>query len=90
MGWLERLFSRGAGPAVPQVNDPTDSPLPEAPLTRTRALERTYQVRQGDTLESIARTIYGSPAEAQRLLETNRARLGDPPVLFPGQVLRLP
>lgn len=87
MGLLERLFRRMP---VPMTRDPTDSPMPQQPLQRTAPDDRMYRVKQGDTLERIAREVYGDPAKWTRIAEANRERLGDPPVLYPGQMLRLP
>ena len=89
MDWLKRLLFRGSGPGVPHVAEPTDAPLPEAPVELPARADRTYRVRQGVTLESIAILVYGSRTHAARLIQDNRARLGDPPVLYPGQELRL-
>lgn len=90
MSWLTRLFARGRNLNVPQVADPTDAPLPQVPVSFPQRAERVHHVREGETLESIARDVYGSPGAASRIFEANRTRLGDPAVLYPGQTLQLP
>ncbi len=52
--------------------------------------ERTYVVRSGDTLSSIAQIHLGSSADAARVYELNRDRLTDIHSLRVGQELRLP
>ncbi len=71
-------------------NDPADAPIPQKPLERTAPDDRLYRVKQGDTLEGIARDVYGDTRSWTRIAEANRERLGDPPVLYPGQTLQLP
>jgi nucleoid-associated protein YgaU len=52
---------------------------------------RTYVVRDGDTLEGIARTVYGDPTLWRRLYEANRDAIGpDPAALKVGTKLRVP
>jgi nucleoid-associated protein YgaU len=46
-----------------------------------------YRVRPGDTLESIARLLYGSPSEWQRLWRDNGARVADPNAITSGTLL---
>ncbi len=90
MGFLNRLLGRGlTPPGLPHATDPTDAPLPQAPLV-SQPPDRIYRVRQGDTLPGIAREVYGDEAQWPRIAEANRQRVGDPPVLYPGLVLELP
>ena len=91
MGILARLLGRFRGPALPHAPDPSDAPIPQSPVTLPRGGdEGPYRVREGDTLETIARDAYGDPRAWRRIAEANTARLGDPPVLYPGLELRLP
>ena len=55
-------------------------------------LARTYRVREGDTLRSIARRAYGSEYEEQyrRIYAANRDRLRSEGTVYPGQVLVIP
>ena len=97
MRLLERLFDRFRAPKpIPWAADPTDSPIPQQPIEkgrrgeRGRDDERVYRVRPGDTLESIALDVYGDAARSAVIAAANRERIGEPPVLYPGQVLQLP
>ena len=51
---------------------------------------RTIVVRQGDTLSSIAKEVYGSESQWPRILRANRAQLGDADDIVPGVRLVLP
>jgi nucleoid-associated protein YgaU len=90
VGLLERLFGWTQTKDMPMVSDPTDAPILDQPIRRSETDDRTYEVRPGDTLESIARSVYGDARAWQRILEENQGRLGEPPVLYPGMILRLP
>jgi nucleoid-associated protein YgaU len=50
----------------------------------------SLRVVTGETLESIARRVYGDPQMATRLFAANRDRLRSPELLVPGMELRLP
>ena len=49
-----------------------------------------HQVRQGETLGSIAGRFYGDRALSHRIFLANPHQLADPDQIFPGQVLRVP
>jgi LysM repeat protein len=51
---------------------------------------RSYTVRPGDTLGSIAQRYYGNPADWTRLYQANRSVIQNPNVIYPGQVLDVP
>ncbi|MFP7672045.1 LysM peptidoglycan-binding domain-containing protein [Marivita sp. S0852] len=68
------------------------SPTPE-PMQTTAAetgLADTYLVQPGDTLVSIARTIYGDVNMASALFTANTDVMARPDGLRPGMVLNLP
>jgi nucleoid-associated protein YgaU len=90
--FFERLFRSSADSAeeVPLAPDPTDSPMPQRPAALPPRDERLYEVKPGDTLEGIARDVYGDRQAWRRIAEANRMSLGDPPVLYPGLLLNLP
>ena len=52
----------------------------------------TYQVKEGDTLESIAGRgeVYGDSSKWRLLYEGNRSQIRDPKILHPGQILQIP
>jgi nucleoid-associated protein YgaU len=49
-----------------------------------------YTVQPGDTLSAIADQFYGDASLFPRIFEANTNQLGDPNLIFPGQVLRIP
>lgn len=51
---------------------------------------RTYTVRAGDTLSSIAQRFYGSPADWAWLYHVNSAVVHNPDSIYVGQVLKIP
>ena len=64
-------------------------------VQKNEALQRqveaqTYVVRDGDTLWTIAKQVYGDPHQYKRLLEANPSVMASPEHIFPGQVLRVP
>jgi tetratricopeptide (TPR) repeat protein len=64
----------------------------DATSTKTvkKSGERTYTVREGDTLASISRKFYKSPKRWQRILEANKGSIHDPKKLTVGQTLVIP
>lgn len=58
------------------------------PAVTTRP--RTYTVEPGDSLAAIARKFYGRTEAFQEIFEANRALLGAPDNIRPGQLLTLP
>lgn len=61
-----------------------------APSPSPTAEGRTYTVRPGDSLSSIAEQLYGSGAEWRPIYEANRDRLVSPEALQVGMTLRIP
>jgi LysM repeat protein len=51
---------------------------------------RTYTVRAGDTLASIAERFYGNPEDWRWLFHVNRSKISNPNLIFVGEVLRIP
>lgn len=54
------------------------------------ATSATYRVQIGESLEDVARRVYGDPARQSELLEANRDQLTRIEDLQPGMILRLP
>jgi hypothetical protein len=54
------------------------------------AAAATHEVRAGETLSSISRTLFGSPAGWRRLYQANRHHLANPHRLVPGTILQIP
>lgn len=67
------------------------APKPAAkPAARPAAGRRTYAVREGDTLESIAASVYGDPDRWPEIYRANQGAVGRGGEVKPGQVLVLP
>ncbi len=60
------------------------------PLVARLALARTYTVKAGDTLRTIATAMYGSDSKAGVILAANRTVLPNAAALRPGQKLKIP
>jgi LysM repeat protein len=60
-----------------------------APATGAAA-SRSYDVRSGDTLSSIARRYYHNAGDWQWLYHMNNTQVSDPDLIYPGEKLRLP
>jgi tetratricopeptide (TPR) repeat protein len=58
--------------------------------TARKAGERTYVVQEGDTLYSIARKFYKSPARWKEIRDANKNKIADGTKLEPGETLTIP
>mgnify|MGYP006271238491 FL=1 len=67
--------------APPSAGAGTDGPAEDRSV---------YEVRPGDTLSSISRTVYGTGARWEEIFEANRDLLRSPDDLRVGQRLRIP
>lgn len=54
-----------------------------------RAAVTSYTVKSGDTLWSIAAHVYHNPLDWHRLYELNHDHIGNPDIIYAGQVLQL-
>ncbi len=77
--------SRKAEPPPPAIDSFTT-----ARADGSSAAQRTYRVRRGDSLWTIARRVLGRGSRWKELYELNRDILPDPHHLKPGMVLKLP
>ncbi len=88
----------GALPGEAELSgiDRKTSPMVEIPPGTLRAVprpeqpRRTYRVREGDTLVSIARRLYGDGRRYRDIFEANRDQLASPNALSVGVLLQLP
>lgn len=67
----------------------------EYPFSRAEDLQKmaegTYVlVQPGNSLWRIARRVYGSGFSYSQIFEANKDRIGDPDMIFPGQVFEVP
>ena len=49
-----------------------------------------YEVKAGDSLSKIAKSVYGDANAYQQIFDANRPMLSDPNKIYPGQQLRIP
>jgi LysM repeat protein len=72
-------------PAAEKAGAPDASPEPGK-----KPAARTYVVRPGDTLSSIARKFYKSQSRWKAIREANKDKVGDGTKLKPGETLTIP
>ncbi len=87
-GWYigSSVSSRDTSDEVPAVF----LHCPSLPGNQTAGPSRTYSVKAGDTLSKIAKQVYGDASKWTLIFETNKDKIKDPNVIFPGQVLVIP
>lgn len=73
---------------VPRKSTGTKSAAPKRSASGGGA--RTYVVKKGDTLSSIAKKMYGSENQYRKILNANRKTIKDPNKLRVGQKLIIP
>ena len=71
---------------VAGVGQVTDS----VTVVQAGAESRYYTVKSGDTLSAIAKSVYGSASDYQRIFDANTPMLTHPDKIYPGQVLIIP
>ena len=49
-----------------------------------------YEVKAGDSLSKIAKSVYGDANAYMKIFEANKPMLTDPNKIYPGQQLRIP
>jgi LysM repeat protein len=62
----------------------------DALVRHTRPVNRTYTVRPGDTLSSIAQRFYGNSADWPWLYHVNKSKVSNPNEIYVGQKLQVP
>jgi LysM repeat protein len=62
----------------------------DAVIARSRPATRTYTVRSGDTLSSIARHFYGNSADWPWLYHVNESVISNPNNIYVGERLKVP
>ncbi len=84
---VEQAYFAAAAPAAGTV---TGEQTSAEALVVHHEPDRSYTVRSGDTLSSIAERFYGNPAAWQWLYQANRFVVRNPADIYPGQVLSVP
>ncbi len=62
----------------------------DALVKRAQPATRTYTVRSGDTLSSIAERYYHDPGDCQWIYDANRSEIYDPNSIYVGESLTIP
>ena len=62
----------------------------DALVKRAQPAARSYTVRSGDTLSSIAERFYGNSADWPSLYRANQSAVHDPGHIYPGEILKVP
>jgi nucleoid-associated protein YgaU len=70
--------------SVAQVNDQLTVAQATGPASTF------YDVKSGDSLSKIARSVYGDANAYMKIFEANKPMLADPNKIYPGQRLRIP
>ena len=86
---LHKQLEARAAPAR-SVADKSRETDTSAKKTGSRNSDRNYVVQSGDTLFSISRKFYKSPARWKDILSANRKNIHDPKKLTVGQTLVIP
>ncbi len=76
----------GAGSVVARV----ETPFSRATLLTSLAEESFVVVQPGNSLWRIARRSYGEGIRYTVIYEANRAQIGDPDLIYPGQIFEVP
>jgi LysM repeat protein len=62
----------------------------DALVQHLQPASRSYTVRPGDTLSSIAQRFYGNPADWPFLYHVNESEIANPNVIYVGEKLKVP
>jgi LysM repeat protein len=62
----------------------------DAVVQQSAPATRTYTVRAGDTLSSIAQDVYGDPADWTWIYDANKSVVSNPNDIYAGEVLTIP
>jgi len=85
----KQLEDRSSRPRSASEKMQSQEPHPEK-TAGGKSSRRTYVVQSGDTLVSISRKFYKSPARWKEILDANRKKIDDPEKLRAGQDLVIP
>jgi nucleoid-associated protein YgaU len=69
--------------SVAKVND-------QMTVAQAAAASTLYEVKAGDSLSKIAKSVYGDANAYMKIFDANKPMLTDPNKIYPGQQLRVP
>jgi nucleoid-associated protein YgaU len=76
---------------APAGEEPAEQePIPAAGPETAPIEQGSYTVRSGDTLWSIAESVYGDGSKFSKIFDANTDQLEQPDRIFPGQELLIP
>ena len=70
--------------------EPSAPPAPVRPKPAEVRSPSTYVVQKGDTLEKIAKKLYGDPNQWRQIYNANKDKLASPNRIYSGQKLVIP
>jgi len=79
-----------AGASQPAVVVPVVGDQPVAPAAQAGVQAQTYTVLKDDTLQKIAKKVYGSYGKWYKIYEANKDKIKNPNFVKPGTVLTIP
>ncbi len=82
-----RVDQLGAGG---QVTARVETPFSRAALVATLPEETAVIVQPGNSLWRIARRVYGEGVRYSVIYRANQERIGDPDLIYPGQIFIVP
>jgi nucleoid-associated protein YgaU len=59
-------------------------------VAQSGAASTFYEVKAGDSLSKIAKSVYGDANAYPKIFDANKPMLADPNKIYPGQQLRIP
>jgi len=77
------VLTLGNNAGISSVDDRISVVKPEPEAT-------FYEVKSGDSLSKIAKSVYGDAMKYNTIFEANKPMLKDPNLIYPGQMLRIP
>ena len=78
------------GAQQPAAAAPVVEGQPAAPATQAGVPVQTYTVKKDDTLQKIAKKVYGSYGKWYKIYEANKDKIKNPNFVKPGTVLTIP
>lgn len=90
MNALAKSNVPAAVPAVEAIPAAYPGPIALAPIPEEAPAARVYELKEGETLESIAQSVYGRPEEWTKIYSANWHIFLNPADIKPGQKIILP